>query len=129
MPLDLQELSDNTINKIISPNNIIISNRFILSITITLIILLIFYMYAKDDVDTIYADSNMYEISMKSTVVSSFVVYGLIYFNNKLIEKKIKDKYDTKESKNILDDITRQTNNVNSINSIKPDLAESKKEI
>lgn len=117
MPLDISEISDSIINMIISPDNIIISNKIILAITITFIILLIFYIYAKDDIETVYEDSNLYEISMKSGVVSTFIVYTLLYLNNKVTEDNIKKKYELNESKAVIHDLS---NSIDVENSIKP---------
>lgn len=108
MPLELTELFNNTIEYFISPNNIILSNRFILAITISLVIILIFYLYSKDDIDTIYEDSNIYELTIKSSVVSTFVVYVLLYFNNKIIEDNLRNKYKNHDAKDTLDIIVNQ---------------------
>ena len=116
MPLDLKELTNSIIFKVISPDNVIISNRFILAIVITLIVLLIFYLYSKNDIDTVYEDSNLHEIILKSAIVSSFVSYTLIFANNKVIENKIKSKYEQKEKNEILNDvINRSKENMSTI--------------
>ena len=115
MSLDLQELIDDTLEKYISYDNIILSNNFILALVITFTILLIFYFYSKDDIDTIYADSNIYEITTKSTIVSTFIVYGLLYFNNKIITNQTKKKYENNEDSVVLTEVTNKKNDGNNI--------------